>query len=633
MAEITFEQIKTTVRWRQNQDSPLIKALVDMRNRYNGDAIFLPFPDLPDQPAIPNVSPHLIAEAIDTTAMRAASVLPLLDCYAIDGSKQAGKNSRANAVIRKQAVGYSLGESGFVMGRRRYYRHLAGYATCSLAVLPSSKGCPHVEIRDPLVTYPEPQAPELLTAPNNVAYISQKSAGSIRSEYPKSRVELGGPIAPEPEGMGEMWELVEWIDADIISIGLLGPVWMDGDTRSYDRDSGRDPWLELKRWPNKAGRPIAFVPRRVTMDKVASQVANVVGQADIMNRLIALDIIAQEKAIFPDRYIIARPGEVARVQGGGWKDGREGGTNIVEGAETIGELRNTPDMRTGQVVDRIERNIRVSTGNVPQGGGETYGALRTGRGIDALMGAAVDMRIQELHEISEGFLPDMCEAILATYVGYWPGRKYTVISRWRGAKGRAEFTPNKELAESYEMMVAYPITGADITQTTVGLAQARAAKGISQRTYQKLHPWIDDGEQEARWINEEDLEEAMKTGIMQKILEGALPPIAGAWLEEFVREGDDIYEAVKKLEVRMRELQAQEPPPAPPGQQMDPSMAPGLGAGGPAGPMPPGPQVPPMGGGPAGMSAQIAPGTVGPSPGQADIRRLLLAAKANAGIS
>ena len=95
-----------------------------------------------------------------------------------------------------------------------------------------------------------------------------------------------------------------------------------------------------------------------------------------MAKFMALELIAQEKAIFPDRYIIGRSGQVPMIVGGEWKDGREGEVNVLLDAENIGELRSAPDQNTRVAIDRLERNARISTGTVPQIGGESYGALR-----------------------------------------------------------------------------------------------------------------------------------------------------------------------------------------------------------------------------------------------------------------
>ena len=531
---LTFEEIVGIVRQRQAGQSDLLDRMQEIKDRYNGDYV-IPLPSMDDEPVLPPLTPAIISENIDAIAQRAASVTPYIGCPAIDPGKERGKRSRQYADIRRRALASTWYQNKYKLKIRRAYRHLAGYATTALVVMPDfDMGMPRIEVRDPLGVFPEPQAAENYDVPRNCGMIYGKSGDWLRAHYPKSRQENGGPVADDSTASQELWDCVEWIDAEEFVIGIMGPRY-----GRHGQSSPQSQSLELSRYPNKAGRPCVITPGKVTLDRIASSISNIVGMVDLMAKLMALELIAQEKAIFPDRYIIGRSGQVPMIVGGEWKDGREGKVNVLLDAEQIGELRGAPDQQTNIAIDRLERNARISTGTVPQIGGESYGALRTGRGIDALMGASIDPRVQELQEIMEAHLPHLNETLFATWQGYWGNKTISTFTGYTGDFGQVEFTPDEHF-EIYDNVVSHSIPGADVQGTTIQLGQLLQMKGISLATFRKRHPFIDDPEAEGRRVDEESLEEAVMAGIQQQAIQGILPIIYIAKIEKISKKGFDI---------------------------------------------------------------------------------------------
>lgn len=546
----------------------------EVRDRYNGDYV-IPLPSMDNEPVLPPLTPMLITENIDAIAQRAASVIPFIGCPAINPGKERGRESREWANIRKKALSATWYDSKFKVKARRAYRHLAGYATSLLIVSPDfEKGRPRIDVRDPLGSYPEPHAYEDVDPPRNCGFVYGKSGDWLRSNYTHARSENGGPIGRDPNARQELWDVVEWVDEEHVVIGIMGPRYEHYDPVSRARST----LMELSRVPNRTGMSCVITPGRVTLDKIASSVSNVVGMVDLMAKLMALDLLAQEKAIFPDRYIIGRSGQVPMIVGGEWKDGREGEVNVLLDAEAIGELRSTPDGSTRAAIDHLERNARISTGTVPQIGGETYGALRTGRGIDALMGAALDPRIQEMQEIMEAQLPHLNESIFATYKAHWGAKQFSMHTGYAGDFGQVEFIPDKHF-ETFDNVVSHSIPGADIQSTTIQLGQLLGMKGISLHTFRTRHPFIDDPESEGRRIDEESLEEAVMAAIQQQALSGQLPVVYVAKIEKHRKKGLDIFESIQAADEEIREEQVAAAPPPEEGQIMSPEEALGLAAG------------------------------------------------------
>lgn len=605
----SWDEVLATVQYMRDQDSPLKRQMEQVRIRYNGDYV-VPVPEVDGMKALPPLTPALIGDAVDNLALQCSGVMPFIHCPAVDPGKEKGIKSREYAAIRRMALQGTWYQNRMKLIMRRFYRQLAGYATTSLVVLPDFiNEIPQIRMRDPLATYVEPRDAEDLSLPEWGAFVYAKSGKWIHKHYPQAR-----PIVNGRDG-SEMWDMVEWIDCDQIYIGLLGPQSTGFQT---ERDRLMTQSMALSWYENRMGVCPIVAPKRVTMDRVASPIANIIGITDLMARLMALDIIATEKSIFPDMYVIGKAGQTPQVVGG-WKDGRDGEMNVILDADAVGQLRATPDPNNKQTMDRLERNARISTSNVPQFGGETYGALRTGRGIDALGGMAVDPKTQEMHEIAEAAFSSMNEAIFACFEAYWPNKQFSMYTGGSGEGNVAEFVPSKHF-ENRHNSVNYAIPGADVQFTTVTLGQMLGTKAISLQTFRNKHPWIDDPDAETRRRNEEDLEEAVMIGFLEQVRSGSIPLIDAVNVESYVKAGYDIVESIMRADEDARNRQAAAPPPdaipadsqiAPPMQQPGLAM-PGMGAE--AGLPPGGQPLPP----------DIEP----PEPSQGNFRKLLLALNA-----
>jgi hypothetical protein len=608
----SFEEIIRLVLDMQREQSPVLTRMRGILDRYDGDWV-LPIPEVPNEPNMPPLTPALIGEAVDHMAMRAASVQPMVTCPAMNPMKDTGVRSREYGTIRRKILAATYDDSKWKLGRRRFYRQLSAYHTGSLCVVPDFRTMmPRIEVRDPLGTFVEPQANEELRAPMFCAFINRYSGEWLRARFPAVRGENGGPVTGRE--VESLWDIVEWYDEDQILWGLVGPVEQWGQHVSPQWQQA--PWMQLSpAYPNRAGMIPAVVPHNVSLGKIAARLGSLIGNVDLQAKLMALNIIAQEKAIFPDVYAIGRQNMQPQIIGNEWKDGREGKINLLVDVESVGVLRTTPDQGTMQMSDRLERNFRASSGLVPQFGGETYGALRTGRGIDALAGMAVDPRIQELHEISEAWLPHLNAAILATYKGYWPDKKYSMYSGWAGDVGRVEFTPSQHI-ECYDNTVSYVVAGADITQQTQILGSLYGAKAISAKTFRMKHPWIDDADAESRMVDEEALEDAMKQMIMQQLVAGQLDPMVAVTVRNEMQKGHDIFAAMQTANEEMQARQAAMAPPAPEGMGAAPEAMPGM--------MAPEASMAMQGGAPMGGEPVQAPGDqVAVPQGSAAMRQLM----------
>ena len=581
---LTIEHVAEELARRRLAQSPLLQRMIEVRDRYSGDVI-VPVAATDDDIPLSSLAPLLIADAVDNTARYATQARPTISCPALDA---ASTRSTDYASRRRKAVGTVWDESWMDLVMGRMYRHLAGYATSALLVeLDHEMRMPRITTRDPLSAYPEPKAPEDLSPITNVGFVFGRSRDWLLKNYPDTDelVGHGSAFTTNAGDEGELWDIVEWFDEDQVMLGILGPRndWMG---RSWTADPAR--WCkELSAVPNVIGRCPAVVPKLVTMDRIVSQLANLIGHSDMIAMLTYLDIRATEKSIYPDRYVLGRTGQNPRIVSGEWKGGESGETNIVIDAETIGELRGTPDPNNKMTLDRLERNLRVSSGMIPAQGGETYGALRTGRGIDALMGAALDPRTAELHLIGERYLTQVNDIVLESFAKRWPTRTYQVafphepavvdfepakhVEAMRGltdSKGRRKLTTKAR--------VLYPIPGMDDTNATVVIGQMLAAGLISQRDARRMHPHVLDPEGTERQVLVEQFEGLSMAGLGQRMQSGGIPPEDSSRMIELAYEGKRLDEILAQVNKEASERQATAPPAPPEGMVMPPEAMPGL---------------------------------------------------------
>lgn len=551
-----FAQVVATVQRRRDLDHRRITDMIDVRDRYNGDWV-MPLPEIDDQEDLPAPVPYMIAEAIDQNAMRAASVMPAIEVPAVTANGRTRETARGYARIRRRALYANWDYSALQVVLFRSFRHFVGYGSNALEVVPDFKDRrARIVARDPLGSYPEPRDPEDVRPPNDVAYVYGRSRAWILNQYPEAAATLASYTA----GGDDMWELFEWIDGEEIIVGLLGPRQPDWGTQPRDLQPSLS--LPLRRWVNRAGRCTSYVSQRVTLDRVASQVAKHVPIADLHAHLTSLEVVGARKQVFGDKFVMADgDGEPVIVSGDGtWRSGVTGQMNLVKGAKQIGTLQDFPGPLAIPVKADLERALRINTGAIPQFAGETANAARTGRAIDALTSFAIDPRIQEMHVVMTYALRAINEMVLQVEAAYWPQRKYVVFSGWPSDRGTLEYTPatHFELEDGgKENAVAYPFPGADLMQTNLGVGQLIGMGLMSKRTARIKHPMIEDAEATQHEIEAEQIRTAFAVSYAQQLAGGMISLEDAAVIVREMEAGTDLLDAVAKAAEAARERQEQ----------------------------------------------------------------------------
>lgn len=372
MAGPEFPWIMGTLERRRTERSSTLENMRLIRDAYNGD-IIIPLPEMnrAERPAVAN----LIVTGIDQTAERIASVMPSVD---FPPRRPGIQRSEELARTRTMAVRNWWDQNSMNQKMRRRARWFVGYSSAPVVIRPDFKRqIPCWEIRDPLSAYPAPtQDPDDICPPNAI-FTYFRSTAWLCEQYP---VQMATLMARQNNGNGrplvaQQWELVEYVDAEVTVLGVIGPKAFGnqyatsmGNLSNGGTTYGGAPFLELERVPNPGGLCPAVVPARVTLDRPKGQFDDAVGMYESQARVMALEMIAIERGIFPDTYLISRPNETAQFISGP-HDGRSGNVNVIKGGE-IRDQNINASQAGNALLDRLERNVRVTSGTPAEYGGE-----------------------------------------------------------------------------------------------------------------------------------------------------------------------------------------------------------------------------------------------------------------------
>lgn len=565
--------IMGTLERRRQERGLIIEQMRRIRDAYNGDMV-VPLPEMnsTEDSSVAN----LIVTGVDQTAQRIASVVPAIDFPPL---KPGFKVSEDKAATRTLAARGWWEANRMPLKLRRRARWLVGYSCSPAVIVPDfNRRIPMWEIRDPLSAYPAPtQDPDDICPPNAI-FTYFKSLDWLRVEWPVEALTMmntWGAAGRSMPGHTQI-ELVQYVDADCVVLAVLG---MKQQGHQWAESAGMNStiYVELARVPNYAGECPAVIPGRITLERPRGQFDAQIGMYAMQARLMALEILAVERGVFPDTYLVSRQNETAQFISGP-HDGRSGLVNVVKGGD-IKEQSLNPGFATTNVIDRLERAQRVSGGIPSEYGGESPTNVRTGKRGDAVMSAVTSFPVQEAQEVLAAALEEENRRAVAIMKACFGRTKRSFYVNLRGTARAVEYIPN-EVFEIDVNRVTYPMVGADMNGLVVGLGQRVGIGTMSKRTAAELDPMIGNPEQEHDRVTSEGLEAAVLASLQAQAQEGAIPPGDIARIAEIVTKGQgDLFEAIAQVQKEAQERQASSGEPgAPDGPVMPgaPEAQPGL---------------------------------------------------------
>jgi hypothetical protein len=520
-----------------------------VKEAYAGRMVIpLPEMDRNEDPAVANI----IAQGLDQLADRIASTTPNLSYPPLRPGIQRSEDL-AETRARANLGWWTTNRIGLKMRRRA--RWIVGYASSPVMLRPDAKwGIARWSLRDPLNTFPAmSDDPDELT-PEDCIFKFSRSYEWLKAQYPNEMASLLQPTVggntQEPSGSTK-FDLIEYVDAEVTVLAVL-----NRPGAQFTQVTGK-PWLQLERLPNRAGVCTAITPGRVTLDRRKGQFDAVVGMHETQAKLQALEIIAIQRGIFPDLFIDSHPGATGQVVGGTWQDGRTGIVNVVKDG-TLQTLAPTQGVASSQLIDRLERNQRVTAGIAPEMGGESQSNVRTGKRGDAILSAVVDAPVQAAQELLALSLEAenrVAVAIAKNYFGEQKRTFYVPVSYKSKPPSHVDYVPNV-VFEDDNNVVSYPMAGADANGLTIAIGQRIGLGTMSKHTGMELDPMIENPELEKRRVGTEAIEAALLSSVQQQASAGAIAPHDLARINILVFGGSTVAEAVDRVHQEAQARQA-----------------------------------------------------------------------------
>lgn len=525
---------------RRRHYQPVLAGMQRVKQSYEGNLVVnLPEVDGFSSPPVPN----LLQQGVDQMGGRIASVIPEIDVLPYRASRT--EERRASTASRVFGGWWAMDRLPLKMHLRA--RHLVGYGA-NATVLNWKDHRPCWTVRSPLNAYPAPDRRDQ-PIPRDIIFAYDHTVGQLRADgYGQAATIAAGADAQDSERL----TLVEYLDAQQHALVVLAiDSW--GNRRS----------AFLENSMHGLGVTPATYTERTGLETLTGQFDQMISMYEAQATLMALEILAVQKGIFPDTYLESRPGEVASFVDGP-HDGRTGMVSVVQGG-TIREINPQPGYLTNPTIDRLERNQRVTGGIPPEFGGEAGSNLRTGRRGDAVLSATIDMPIA----FAQQLLADSLEA--ENEVGAFMSLVYDAESTRTLTKGLSAsnrpvtYTPKVVFGGGKtSCSVSFPAAGSDINTLIVGLGQRVGLGLMSKRTAAKIDPYVDNPEFEHDTLLAEGLETAMLTGLQQQASSGQIPPDTLARIMRLVQTDKmELAEAVQKVQEEaqeQREAQEQTPP-------------------------------------------------------------------------
>lgn len=550
----TPDEILNLYRQRVKYYGPLHGKMRQIQSIYNGTAE-VPLPDI-EQSDIPSV-PNLLAQGVDQMSGRISSVVPTVTFTA----KGTTRTEMRRVATANRVIGGWWQAERLPLKMKQRARHLIAYGMSPVVMRWDWKNnIPSRHVRHPLETFPSPDIIPGNVTPNDCIFAYRRSVGWLKSMGYHSQVFAITGKSDMPHDASML--LLEYVDPMGTQLLLTSYNTGEGDMYGYDFGSANTHGMKavpLEVIPSSTMASLVSVPMRITLDGAAGQFDNMIGMYYQQAKLMALEIIAVEKGIFPDTYLISRPGEVGRFLDGP-HDGRSGMVNIVAGGD-IREIQSQPGYLTNPTIDRLERNQRVTAGVPAEFGGESSSNIRTGRRGDAVLSAVIDYPVAEAQETFAYALQEEDKAAISLAKAF-DGNETRTIYVGTGNSSKAVTYVANQVFENDDHVVSYPATGTDLNSLIIGIGQRVGLGTMSKKTAATLDPYVDNPEFEHDQIIAEGLEQALVSGMQQQAAAGAIPPLVVSKVMKLVRDDRmELAEAFNKVtEDALKEQEEQQAP-------------------------------------------------------------------------
>lgn len=553
----------------RTERSPIINHMEEFSRMYNGEVIMaIPEVDSLSKPAVAN----LLAQGLDSTAQRVASVVPKLSFPPLEDGHRRSMN---RADMRRRVTTEWWDANRIPMKLRKRARHLIGYGATAVMVRPDFDiQLPCWTVMDPLCVYPAPMDDLDEVTPRYAIYTFRRSLSWLRVKYPAQASVLykGGPATNNPEGL---FTLLEYMDGDETVLVVLGADRYEDPNSIYGAQVATGaPFQELERIPNRSELCPIVMPGRITLNRLQGQYDQLLGIFEMQAALTALNYLSIKRGVFPDLWLLGKPGEIPKIIKEA--SGLMGETGIVQGG-VLQPISQEPTLQVGPTIDRLERAMRIGGDFPAEMSGESASNIRTARRGEAVLSAAIDFPNQEYQEILADSLQAENTRAIAIAKAYWGRKTMSLYTSRSGKKAGPTYIPN-DVFETDIHYVKYSFPGTDMNGLVISMGQRVGIGEMSVETAMEIDPMIDDPIRERNRVTAEALEKALLGGIQQQAAQGQIPPNDVAEIMRLVDQNKmNLADAVNKVHEQAQKRQASQAPAGSPPTQPGIAM-PGAGA-------------------------------------------------------
>lgn len=529
---------------------PHLARMAEVQQLYNND-IVVPLPELNsnERSSVPN----RVKQGLTQFAERIASSVPELTVPALRPGFQV---SEKRAYDRRRAILGWWEYSRLPIRMRQRARYLQGYASAPVEIMwDPIRGVPVYEERNPLTTFPSFMRSPADMCPHDCIFEVAHDLGWLQDNYP-------GQTALVYKGDKKIsrdliFTTLRYVDDNECVLVVLGQ-----RKSEYDTPPPGSMVVELERYPNRSERCPVVIPRMISLDKLHGQFDDVYGMHQTEAKLTALSIIATQKGVIQDEWLVAHPNEEPIIVQIPADDGTPG---IVKGGTLVNRPVD-PQFQTNITVDRLAAAQNQSAGLTSELQGVAGSNIRTGARASTLLSNVIDFPIQEGQELLAHSVQEENKVAVAFAKAYGDGPKNFYIS-WPGAAGPVTYDPT-ETFETDLNVVRYPLGGADQAGLVISAGQRVGMGTMSKREFMRIDPLIEDAEQEHDNVIAEKLEEALLAGISQQAAAGAIPPVFVAKMMSLVQSNKvELAAAIQQVHKEAQAQQAQQAPPEAPEAQ------------------------------------------------------------------
>jgi hypothetical protein len=547
--------------------------------------------------AMPDAWSHpIVANLIDTTARdmsETMGVMPSINCNAgIITSAAAKKFSGKRTKIAHYWVQRSLLPSG------KQVEWCDSYITYGMGVYcvepDFDNKMPMIRVENPIGVYPEWDLFGRLRSYTRIWY---EEAITLVAKYPMLRKLLQGNNTSGDAG---------WASRDIEIAKYI-----DGDQMILYLPSHSD-WV-IQQMPNPMGKVTISIGVRPGFDKeIRGAFDDAVWVQLAKGRMALLGLEATEKTV---RAPLAVPRDVQRMTFG------DDAIIRTDSPDKIRRVGLDMPQAAFQEQQNLEQELYKAVRYNEARSGSIDASIITGKGVQALMGN-FNMVITTGQQVCSEALRKAIEMAFEMDEKLWPNDQKTIRGMVNGTPFEESYIPVKDIKGVHTVDITYGFAaGQDPARAIVALLQLRGDQLVSRDFVQRQLPMDIDIVQLQTQIDNEQITDAIKQGLMAYLQQIGNLASQGQDPSNLLREAAQVIKLREKgTPLHEAVLEAFTPKQPPPGQ------APGQPPGGPPGPPqgPGGPGGPPPGTEQSGLPQGVAPGQAGQGPGgRADLMSLL----------